>query len=172
MDMTVTKESRYAVGVFSEGEALRRAHRELVQQGFKESEICLMAPGTVVNASRAGQSSAGNTDCSLHELVAALAPSATHCAAGTVYASSGNLCNCLGYDLETHTQGMWLSDVLGLWISRRSAEYFEDRLGEGKILLWVPIGHHNHVRREHLACGILLDHASESVRVLDFALRN
>lgn len=172
MDMTVTKESRYAVGVFAEGDALCQAHRELVQHGFQESEICLMAPGSVVNASLAAKPQAGSSDCSLRELMQGLAASDTHCAAGTVYTSAGSLCVCLECDSDDEVRSTWFSKALGRWVSHRSAEYFEDRLGEGRILLWVPIGHHNHVRREHLACNILLNHVSESVRVLDFALRN
>ena len=185
MDMTVTKESRYAVGVFAEADALCQAHHELVEQGFKASDICLMAPGSVVNASvgshtsaageRSSSSNGNGKHGSMRDLMGRLGSSGTHCAAGTVYTSAGNLCNCLGdgsvNDADS-AEGTWLSDALGRWISPRSAEYFEDRLGEGKILLWVPIGQHNHLRREHLACGILLNHASESVRVLDFALRN
>ena len=183
MDMTVTKESRYAVGVFAEADALCQAHHELVEQGFKASNICLMAPGSVVNASvglhasiRGGWSGASNgKDGSMRDLMGSLAASGTHCAAGTVYTSAGSLCDCLGdgsVNDANSAEGTWLSDVLGRWISPRSAEYFEDRLGEGKVLLWLPIGQHNHLRREHLACSILLNHASESVRVLDFALRN
>jgi hypothetical protein len=179
MDMAVTKESRYAVGVFANGDALCQAHQELVEQGFPESDICLMAPANIVNASLAPHAPGilkklglvGEKGRSMRELMGKLGASGTHCAAGTVFTSEGSLCNCLG-DGSSEDEGTWLSEVLGRWISRRSAEYFEDRLGEGKILMWVPMGHHNYSRREHLACNVLLHHASESVRVLDFALRN
>lgn len=156
---------------------MANAHRELVKNGFGESEVCLMAPGNVA-ASYLGvgphpfpkdSNIAPEEAQSLRDLMGRLRPSGTFCVAGPVHVSDGVICAYMAQDSQDAEKSGWFSNVLSAWIARRSAQYLEDRLGEGKILIWVQTGHRTESRREHLACDILLRHASESVRVLDFA---
>ena len=176
MDMRTANEMRFAVGVFMDAETLEQAYRELSEHGVKEGEVCIMAPRSILSAGTRRRVAARDqielqTD-SLQHLMARLKPTGAHCAGGAVYASSGNLSECLGDGTHVESRGLWISDVLSRGISKRAAQYFEDRLGEGKILMWVLLGRRSNVQREQLACSTLLTHASESLRVLDFALRN
>jgi len=179
MDQELKTGSRYAIGVFADGKALGEAYGELVENGFTDADLCLMAPGGVVSACLGTGSSllrqslnvADDKSGYVRDLMSRLIASGTYCAAGPVYSSSGSVCNSLGLANGDLTGGNWISDLLGAWIARNSAQYIEDRLGEGKIVLWAEVGDHQNAKREHLACSILLDHASESMRVLDFALR-
>jgi len=172
MDMPIIGETRFAVGVFAETGPLYLAYRELIAYGLTDGEICLMASRSVVKESLARQRLEGVRSSESDRLLAGLQPSGAHSAGGSVYASVGNLCDCLGGAADPDHRGQWVSDLLGRWISKRAAQYFEDRLGEGKILVWVMLGRRVNSERENLACTTLLQHASESVRVLDFALRN
>jgi hypothetical protein len=177
MDRRVSSNSRYAVGIFTGGLELSRAYKELVANDFAVSKLCLMAPGSVVAAylgtgsllTRRNSDLSEEDTRSLRELMATLRASGAFCVAGPVHVSDGTICTLVGQDDNPSVKGKWFSDVLGAWIARRSAQYLEDRLGEGKILIWVQTGDRTGSKREHLACDILLHHASESVRVLDFA---
>ncbi|HKJ75334.1 MAG TPA: hypothetical protein VKA19_14560, partial [Alphaproteobacteria bacterium] len=50
MDQELKTGSRYAIGVFADGKALGEAYGELVENGFTDADLCLMAPGGVVSA--------------------------------------------------------------------------------------------------------------------------
>ena len=176
MDKRAAISLRYAVGVFAGGRELTLAYRELTENGFLPEDLCVMATGSTV-ASHLGiggpllsQDAELSKDesRSLRELMKAMQPTGAFCVAGPVHASNGAICGYIDRGNDAALQGDWFSDVLGVWIAKRSAQYLEDRLGEGKILIWAMTGDRTGSRREHLACDILLRHASESVRVLDF----
>jgi hypothetical protein len=180
MDISLVPGLRQAVGVFGDPKALGRAYRELIQTGFDDGDLCVMAPSGIAVGDRPSRWSDrlekpdANDDEDARfgrNLIRDLAPSSAYCAAGPVYSSSGPICDILGRDESAGRQGDWLADMLSNWITRQSAEYLEDRLGEGKTLLWARIGSRSNSNRERLACTILLRHASESVRVLDFSFR-
>ena len=178
MDRQVTQGSRHAVGVFADAGPLAQAYQELAQVGFEADDLCLMATAGAVNRNSGTggprpQQAAASTDENrdlAHDLLRDLTPSGAYCAAGPVYSSSGSIRDCIGQE-DDETTGDWLGDVLGTWIARHAAEFLEDRLAEGKALLWARVGRGDDPNREHLACTILLNHSSESVRVLDFAYR-
>lgn len=179
MDQQVVQGSRHAVGVFAETGALGQAYRELAGVGFDAGDLCLMATSGVVNG-RSGEGRPHQIDLAAprdedirlsHDLLQDLTASGAYCAGGPIYSSAGSVRACLGYDDKEEEGGDWLADLLGTWIARHAAEYLEDRLAEGKALLWARVGQGDDPNREHLACTILLNHSSESVRVLDFAYR-
>jgi hypothetical protein len=178
VDQHLPQSSRHAVGVFADAGRLGEAYRELETAGFGADDLCLMATSGMVNGRTGGRGPrqgdlrplSGEEARSAYDLLRNLTASGAYCAAGSVYSSTGSVRACLGR-AEEDEAGDWLADLLGTWIARHAAEYLEDRLAEGKALLWARVGQGDDPKREHLACTILLNHSSESVRVLDFSYR-
>lgn len=169
-----------AVGIFHRSEDLQSAIDELLSSGFHRSELSLLArEGTVeeklghhyrkastladdptvprsayVSPEAIGDAQGG--------LVGGLVYVGAAVAAGVVVASGGSFAAIVTAVILAGGSGGLLGSVLAKWLGDHHANYLQEQIDRGGLLLWV---HSRDVAREKRAVEILQKHCADGVHV-------
>jgi outer membrane lipoprotein SlyB len=166
-----------AVAVFHDVGALDAAVEHLQQAGFKRGDISLLAEEHAVEKKLghryerveeleddpAAPRAAYRTIGALQETEGTIIGSLTYLpavvAAGTVVASAGVVAAAI---TGTAIAGALIGTVLARWLGQHHAEYLENQLEHGGLLLWVRT---HDPKQEELALKILLEHSGDDVHL-------
>lgn len=181
--MLIEQETRTipeAVGIFHRNEDLQAAIDELLSSGFHRSELGLLASEAAVQeklgdrykgvsaladdpaAPRSAYVSPEAIGDAKGGLIGALVYVGAAAAAGAVVASGGTLAAIItGVVLAGGTGGL-LGTVLAKWLGDHHANYLQDQIDRGGLLLWVRTRHATDERR---AVEILKRHSGGEVHV-------
>jgi hypothetical protein len=143
---------REAVAVFDDVSSLEAAVADLRAAGFEESSISLLAAHDAVErklghmyrrveeleddpqAPRTAFVSGKNIDERENRLIGSLTVLPTMIAAGTVVATAGAVAAAV---VGTAVAGALLGTVFAHWMDQRHANWLQEQLDRGGILLWV-----------------------------------
>ena len=143
---------REAVAVFNDVSSLESAVDDLRAAGFAEDQISLLAGHETVeqtlghmyqrveeleddpSAPRTAFVSGKNMDARENRLLGSLTILPTVIAAGTVVATAGAVAAAV---VGTAVAGALLGTVFAHWMDRRHADWLQEQLDRGGILLWV-----------------------------------
>ena len=147
-----TAKVREAVAVFDDVSSLESAVDDLRAAGFAKDQISLLAGHETVEqtlghmyqrveemeddpaAPRTAFVSGKSMDARENRLLGSLTILPTMIAAGTVVATAGAVAAAV---VATAVAGALLGTVFGHWMDRRHAEWLQEQLDRGGILLWV-----------------------------------
>jgi len=147
-----TAKVREAVAVFDDVSSLEGAVDDLRAAGFAKDQISLLAAHEAVerklghmyrrveeledepSAPRTAFVSGKNMDARENRLLGSLTILPTVIAAGTVVATAGAVAAAI---VGTAVAGALLGTVFGHWMDRRHADWLQEQLDHGGILLWV-----------------------------------
>lgn len=171
---------REAVGVFHDAKSFQAAVDELMSSGFDRSELSLVAgqsaveeklghmyekvedleddPG-VPSRAFAGVEAVGDAQGAL---IASLTYLGAVAATGAVVASGGALATVIGAAVASGGIGAAIGTVLARIVGHNHAEYLQQQLDRGGILLWVRT---RNPEREARATAILRKHSAHDVHV-------
>lgn len=171
---------REVVAVFHTAESLESAIDELQSSGFDRAEISLLASEQAVEAKlghryqrtselmdaegvprSAFVSSAAIGDAE-GGLIGGLAYVGATVAAGAVVVAGGALAATIAAALVAGGAGGLIGAVLAKWVGGRHAEYFDEQLERGGLLLWVRAWS---PEDEQKAAAILGKHCADKVHV-------
>lgn len=168
---------REAVAVLADVSALEAAVAELRAAGFAEDEISLLAAQDAVEsklghmyrrveeleddpaAPRTAFVALRNLGDREDRVVSSLTILPTLIAAGTVVASAGAVAAAV---IGTAVAGTTLGTVLSHFMNRRQADWLQEQLDRGGLLLWVRTAT---PERERQATAILGRHAAHDVHI-------
>lgn len=168
---------REAVAVFHDWSSLEAAVDELRDAGFAKESISLLAGSATVErklghlyqrieeledepaAPRTGFVSAKQIGTREDMVISSLTILPTLLAAGVVVASAGAVAAAIA---GTAMVGATLGTILARWMDRRHAEWLQEQLDKGGILLWVRTPDE---AAERKAIQLLTDHAAHDVHV-------
>ncbi|MGH6944501.1 MAG: hypothetical protein ACREH6_09810 [Geminicoccaceae bacterium] len=166
-----------AVAVFDDVSALDAAVLELRKAGFKRGDISLLASEDAVerklghryervedledepDAPRVAYRTRDSIGESEDLIVGSLTYLPTVAAAGTVVASSGVVAAAI---TGTALAGALIGTVLAHWMNRNHAEWLQQQLDRGGLLLWVRTAD---AEAEQRALGILRKHSAHDVHI-------
>lgn len=169
-----------AVGIFHRSEDLQGAIDELLSSGFHRSELSLLASGTTMQAKfghryksvssladdpeapRSAYVSPEAIGDAKGGLIGALVYVGAAAAAGAVVASGGTLTAIVTAVVLAGGTGGLLGSVLAKWLGDHHADYLQEQIDRGGLLLWVRTRHANDERR---AVEILKRHSGHEVHV-------
>ena len=173
---------REAVGVFQDPAQLQAAIDELQIQGFMRHEISVLAGEDTIreklghlykNVQQAEDDPkaprmifVSNEEISVAKAAAVSIPLfiAAVSAAGAVVASGGLLLDAIIYAATAGAVGAGIGSMLSTFIDKHRAEYLENQVERGGILLWVNL---SSPHMEKLAREILRKHSAEDVHIHD-----
>lgn len=173
---------REAVGVFHDERSLQAAADELMISGFDRSCLSILAARRTVErklghvyrqvADLADEAGVPRLACfgsdSRNEakgaLLGGLAYVGAVAAVGAVVASGGTVAATIAAAATVGAAGGAIGVALSAMLERHHAEYVEEHLARGGILLWVETENAEHERR---AIEILRRHSAESVHIHD-----
>ncbi|MFL5333605.1 MAG: hypothetical protein ACJ8H8_10605 [Geminicoccaceae bacterium] len=168
---------REAVAVFDDVSGLEAAVDELRAAGFAEQDISLLAAHDAVErklghmyrrtedleddprAPRTAFVSGKSMDARENRLLGSLTVLPTVIAAGTVVASAGAVAAAV---VGTAIAGALLGTVFGHWMDKRHAEWLQEQLDHGGILLWVRTPD---AEQERKAMGILTRFSAHDIHI-------
>jgi hypothetical protein len=168
---------REAVAVFHDWSSLEAAVDELRAAGFPKDAISLLAGSATVEkklghvyrrveeleddpeAPRTAFVSAKQIGAREDMVISSLTLLPTLIAAGVVVASAGAVAAAIA---GTAVVGATLGTVLARWMDRRHADWLQEQLDRGGILLWVRTPDEAAERR---AIQVLTDHAAHDIHV-------
>lgn len=168
---------REAVAVFHDWSSLEAAVDELREAGFAREAISLLAGSATVErklghvyrrveeleddpkAPRTAFVSAKQIGAREDMVISSLTILPTLLAAGVVVASAGAVAAAIA---GTAVVGATLGTVLARWMDKRHADWLQEQLDRGGILLWVRTPDEAAERR---AIQILTDHAAHDIHV-------
>ena len=169
-----------AVGIFHRNEDLQGAIDELLSSGFHRSELSLLASEAAV------QEKLGHQYRSVSELaddpavprsayvspeaigdaqgglIGALVYVGSAAAAGAVIASGGTLVAIVSAVVLAGGTGGLLGSVLAKWLGDHHANYLQEQVDRGGLLLWVRT---RHAAAERRAVEVLRRHSGGEVHV-------
>lgn len=166
-----------AVGVFHSVSALDAAVEELREVGFEKGEISLLASEEAVekklghrytrveeleddpNAPRRTYRTRDSLGESEDLLIGSLTYLPAVLAAGTVVASAGVVAAAV---TGTAVGGALLGTVLGHWMDRNHAQWLQEQLDHGGLLLWVRAPD---AERQQKALSVLQKHSAHDVHL-------
>ena len=173
-------EIREAVGVFGDADAMQKAIEELLSSGFKHADLSLLASEETVDKKlghkykkvteieddaavpRISYVSQDAISEGEYVFTGGLVILGALSAAGLVVASGGALAGALtGAALGAGTWGV-LGELLARYIGAQHAEYIQEQLTHGGLLLWVRC---SNSERENSAMEILSKHSGRDVHV-------
>jgi hypothetical protein len=176
------KTIREAVAVFPNAASLEDAIEELRSSGFDRPEISLLAAqGTVdeklghiyekvselvddPSVPRTAYISTESRGDAEGGLVGGLMYIGAVTAAGAAVASGGTLAATVAAAAAAGGVGATIGGALALWVERHHADYLQDQLDHGGLLLWVRT---RDQAREEKAVDILRRHSGKDVHVHD-----
>jgi hypothetical protein len=171
---------REAVGVFSRPETLQSAIDELLSSGFDRAELSLLASGHVVETklghqyekvsdledvplvSRAAYVSTEAIGGAEGAVIGALMYVGATAAAGAVVVSGGTLAAGIAAVAMAGGVGALIGTILAKWIGDHHANYLQEQMDHGGLLLWVRTWG---VEDERRAVQILRSHSGRDVHV-------
>lgn len=177
--MTNTGTVREAVAVMEDVTALEAAVAELEAAGFTAGDISLLAGHSTVEsklgrmyerveeledepaAPRHSFVSRAQVDRREGMLVGSMTTIPALLAAGTVVASAGAVAAAIA---GTAATGALIGSILARWMDKRHAEWLEEQLERGGILLWVRTPD---AAAERQALEILKQHAAHDIHIHD-----
>jgi hypothetical protein len=166
-----------AVGVFHDVSTLDAAVEELRRAGFRQEDISLLAGQETVekklghryarveeleddpDVPRAGYRTRSSLGESEDLLIGSLTYLPALLAAGTVVASAGVVAAAV---TGAAVAGAALGTVLGHWMDKQHAEWLQEQLDRGGLLLWVRTPS---PEAEQKALGILSRHSAHDVHL-------
>jgi hypothetical protein len=169
-----------AVGVFHRAEDLQRAIDELLSFGFHRSELSLLASEVTVQEKLGHRYKSVNALADDPEvprsayvspeaigdaqggLIGALAYVGAAAAVGAVVASGGTMAAIITAVVLAGGSGGLLGSLLAKWLGNHHAEYLQEQLDRGGLLLWVRT---RDSAREQRAVEILKRHFGAEVHV-------
>lgn len=175
--MTEGRLVREAVAVVADVATLDRAVADLLDAGFVSAEISLLAGhGTVERklgrmyqrveeledeplAPRTAFVSTSTLGRREEMVVGSMTTLPTLIAAGTVVASAGAVAAAI---IGTAVAGALIGTVFARWMDKRHAQWLEEQLERGGILLWVRTRDEAYERR---ALDILSRHAAHDIHI-------
>jgi len=146
---------REAVGIFHRNDNLQDAIDELLSSGFHRSELGLLASETAVREKlgaqfktisaladdpavpRAAYVSPAAIGDAQGGLIGALVYIGAVAAAGAIVASGGGLASIITAGVLAGGTGGLLGSALATWLGEHHANYLQDQLDHGGLLLWV-----------------------------------
>ena len=176
----VTFTIREAVGIFHRAEDLQGAIDELLNSGFHRSELGLLASETTVQdklgpniesvrvladdpaVPRSAYVSPEAIGDAQGGLIGALVYAGAAVAAAAVVASGGTLAAILTGVVVVGGTGGLLGSVLARWLGDHHANYLQDQIDRGGLLLWVRT---RNAMAEHRAVEILTRNSGTDVHV-------
>lgn len=168
---------REAVAVFDDVSGLEAAVEELRAAGFAERDISLLAAHAAVErklghmyerveeleddprAPRTAFVSSKSMDQRENRLLGSLTVLPTVLAAGTVVASAGAVAAAV---VGTAVAGALLGTVFAHWMDRRHADWLQEQLDRGGILLWVRTPTEVEERK---ALDVLTRHSAHDIHI-------
>jgi hypothetical protein len=168
---------REAVAVFDDVSRLEAAVDELRAAGFAEHDISLLAAHQAVErklgsmyrrveeleddprAPRTAFVSGKRMDARENRLLGSLTVLPTMIAAGTVVASAGAVAAAV---VGTAVAGALLGTVFAHWMDRRHADWLQEQLDRGGILLWVRT---RTEADERAALGVLSRYSAHDIHI-------
>ena len=171
---------REAVGVFGRPETLQSAIDELLSSGFDRAELSLLATGHVVEAklghqyekvsdledvplvSRTAYVSTEAIGGAEGAVIGALMYVGATAAAGAVVVSGGTLAAGIAAAAMAGGVGALIGTMLAKWIGDHHANYLQEQVDHGGLLLWVRTWG---VEDERRALQILRSHSGGDVHV-------
>jgi hypothetical protein len=175
--MTTDETVREAVAVIEDVDSLEAAVEELELAGFAAADISLLAGHATVArklgrmyerveeleddpaAPRTAFVSSRSAEQREKVVVRSMTTLPTLIAAGTVVASAGAVAAAIA---GTAVTGALIGKVLARWMDHRHAEWLEEQLERGGILLWVRTADE---ARERQALQILGRHAAHDIHL-------
>jgi hypothetical protein len=186
--MTTSEESnqiREAVGVFGDAAAMQKAIEDLLSSGFKHADLSLLASEETVDKKlghkykkvteieddaavpRIRYVSQDAISEGEYVFTGGLVILGALSAAGIIVASGGALVGAFtGAALGAGTWGL-LGELLAKFIGAQHAEYVQEQLTHGGLLLWVRC---SNLERENSAMEILSRHSGRDVHMHVHAL--
>ncbi|NKB58700.1 MAG: hypothetical protein GKS00_20415 [Alphaproteobacteria bacterium] len=171
---------REAVGVFDSAETLEAAVDELQSSGFNRADLSLLAgepavqeklghmydkvseledDATVPRDAYVSTESIGNAEGGL---IGGLMYIGAVAAAGSIVASGGPLAAAIAGAAMVGGAGGLIGAILANWIGDHHADYLQDQLDRGGLLLWVRTWNE---AQEKSASDILTKHSAHDVHV-------
>jgi len=169
-----------AVGIFHRNEDLQGAIDELLSSGFHRSELGLLASEAAMREKLGDQFKSVSALADDPEvprsayvspeaigdaqggLIGALVYVGAAAAAGAVVASGGTLAAIITAVVVAGGTGGLLGSVLAKWLGNHHANYLQDQIDRGGLLLWVRT---RHAADEQRAVEILKRHSGGEVHV-------
>jgi hypothetical protein len=171
---------REAVGVFDRPEDLQGAIDELLSSGFHRAELSLLAGERAVeeklghryrrvhaladdpDVPRAAYVSAEAIGGAEGGLMGGLMYVGAVAAAGAVVVSGGTLAAGIAAAALAGGGGGLIGSVLAKWVGDHHAQYLQDQMDRGGLLLWVRTRDAGHEER---AVEILRKHSADNVHI-------
>lgn len=171
---------REAVGVFRRPETLQSAIDELLSSGFDRAELSLLASGHVVETklghqyekvsdledvplvSRTAYVSTEAIGGAEGAVIGALMYVGATAAAGAVVVSGGTLAAGIAAVAMAGGVGALIGTILAKWIGDHHANYLQEQMNHGGLLLWVRTWG---VEDERRAVQILRSHSGRDVHI-------
>jgi hypothetical protein len=171
---------REAVGIFDRAEKLQDAIDELLSSGFHRAQLSLLASGRVVAEKlghryekiraleddpavpRSAYVSPEAIGGAEGALIGALTYVGATAAAGAVVASGGTLAAGLAAMALIGGAGGFIGSVLAKWIGDHHADYLQEQMDRGGLLLWVRTWDSEDEKR---AVEILGRHSASDIHV-------
>jgi hypothetical protein len=171
---------REAVGVFDDTETLQRAIDELMSSGFDRAELSLLAAeatvekklghryrkvddleddATVPRCCYVSNESIGDAQGGV---IGGLMYIGATAAAGAIVATGGTIAAGIAAAALAGGAGGLIGSILAKWIGDRHAQYLQQQLDHGGLVLWVRTWNFD---REKRAVEIMTKHSGRDVRV-------
>lgn len=172
-----------AVGVFTDADSLEDAVDELLSSGFNQAELGLLASEHAVeeklghaykkveelednfSVPRTAYISRESRADAEGWLIGGLLYVGAMTAIGSVVASGGALATAIGAAVAAGGSGGLIGSVLAQWVSNHHANYLQEQIDHGGLLLWVRTRDADHEKR---AVDILSRHSGRDVHVHKF----
>jgi hypothetical protein len=169
-----------AVGIFRGSENLQRAIDELLSSGFHRAQLSLLADEAAVKeklgdhyveasaladdpaAPRSAYVSPEAIGDAQGGLIGGLVYIGAAVAAGAVVASGGTLTAVLVASVLAGGTGGLLGSALAKWVGHSHAQYLQEQIDNGGLLLWVRTWN---AEQEELASKILKKHSGHDVHL-------
>jgi hypothetical protein len=175
-----TRTTSEAVGIFHSSENLQGAIDELLSSGFHRAELSMLASEraveeklghhykrvsaladdpTVPRAAYVSTEAIGGAEGGL---IGGLMYVGAAVAAGAIVASGGTLAAAIAAAAAAGGAGGLIGSILAGWVGGQHAEYLQDQIDRGGLLLWVRTWN---VDDEKRAVDILRKHSGDEVHV-------
>ena len=174
------KTIREAVGVFDNPEAFQEAIDKLMSSGFDRAELSLLASEQTVDEKlshhyekvkelednpkipRAAYVSTESIGDAQGGLVGGLMYVGATAAAGAIVITGGTLAAAIAAAAVAGGAGGLIGSILAKWVGHRQAQYLQEQLNHGGLLLWVRTWDAGDEKR---AVEILAKHSGRDVHV-------
>lgn len=171
---------REAVGVFDNPESLQEAMDELMESGFDRAELSLLASEKTVEEKlghhyekvkeleddptipRAAYVSTESIGDAQGGLIGGLMYVGATAAAGAIVMTGGTLAAAIAAAAVAGGTGGLVGSILAKWVGDRQAQYLQEQIDHGGLLLWVRTWDAGDEKR---AVEILARHSGRDVHV-------